>query len=348
MITLTAKINLISGNNGTLSSVSQPQGNNISSTIPLGEKKTSQSPFIIGSSILNGSSTLSDGVDYFIGSQLSNENGSFENPYEIVVEGENISSLTIAFDEKNKKHPRSIIVDGVSHYDDDAIFTVSLTSLNSHTIKINNWNSSNSPLVITGIYVNIDIKLDKRNIKNIDCSIMQKSDSKMPSFGIISNGGSAEFVDETGEIKDYAEEKLLVDGVKVTISLNNTLANTKEVVGVFYSKDWAYDEYNKTASLSFDDGLENLQDVMVSSQDVLGEQRNLYQFMSFILSNYAKDREVIFEEDAKAILENRTSNYLGLRKSGVSVWSVLTDICNMCGICIYCARDNKIIVSLGV
>ena len=240
MITLTAKIDLISGNNGTLSEVTRIDGtpisgwgNNISSSIPLGSKKTAKSPFIIGGSILDGSSTFSDGVDYFIGNQLSLGDGNFYFYYNIVVKGKNITSLTIAFDEQNRKHPKKIEIDGVDYADDDAIFTVTLPSANEHTIRIDNWNAPNSPLVITGIYVDVSLDIDYRSIVGLERSIFDRADYKKPSYGIVSNGGNLEFVDKDGEIADYAEQLLLKSDLGVFVYLNNTLSKTQEKIAEF-------------------------------------------------------------------------------------------------------------------
>ena len=76
MITLTAKINLLSGDNKALSLGSDNlSGNNISSNLSgiVGVKKNGRNPFIIGASKLGDGSTFSDGVDYFIGDKLSDE-----------------------------------------------------------------------------------------------------------------------------------------------------------------------------------------------------------------------------------------------------------------------------------
>ena len=80
MITLTAKINLLSGDNSKLQLGSDNlSGNNISRDLSkvVGVKKDGSNPFIIGASKLGDGSTFSNGVDYFIGDHLSNENGDF-------------------------------------------------------------------------------------------------------------------------------------------------------------------------------------------------------------------------------------------------------------------------------
>ena len=263
MITLTAKINLLSGNDKALSLGSNNlSGNNISSDLSnvIGNKKNGSNPFIIGASKLGDGSTFSDGVDYFIGDQPSNENGLFENSYTITINDENgsLTSFTIAFDTLNKHHPNKIILDGVEYIDDDPVFTISnITPAQSHTIQISDWNAPKYPLVITGVYAEISIVINRRNIISLESSIFDRSDLKLPSFGIISNTGNIEFNDLDGEIKDYAERLLLQSGLSCEIRLNNTLVDgASELVAEMETDQWDYDNDNRVVSVSIKDDLE--------------------------------------------------------------------------------------------
>jgi hypothetical protein len=237
MITLTAKINLISNDSGTLNVVSSGIAkNNISRGIGAikGFKSQGSNPFLLGVSKLGDGSTFSDKVDYFIGAYGCNENGEFLSPREITVLGTNITSLTIEFDKVNNRHPNKINIDGVDYVDDDAIFTITnLPCADEHKITIDNWNTPLYPLVIMGIYVEIVIDIDYRNLISLNRSITYRGDNKLPSYGIISNTGNLEFNDLNGEVKDYAEQMLLTSDLKVVINLNNTLSKTHEQVGVF-------------------------------------------------------------------------------------------------------------------
>ena len=56
------------------------------------------------------------------------------------------------------------------------------------------------------------IEVDRRNMLGVDCSIFDRSDLKLPSFGIISNTGSLELNDGLGEILYFAENGLLDKG----------------------------------------------------------------------------------------------------------------------------------------
>lgn len=350
MITLTAQINLISDDNGSLNSVSSELfGNNISSVWQSirGVKSQGSNPFIIGASKLGDGSTFSDKVDYFIGSQLSDDNGEFQPPCEITVNGNNIKSLTIAFDTVNNRHPNTIKIDDAEYVDDDAIFTISdLPSANTHTITIDNWNAPKYPLVITGIYVEISIDIDYRNLISLNRSITYRADNKLPSYGIISNTGNLEFNDLNGEIRDYAEQMLLTSDLKVVIKLNNTLTNTKEQVGIFETETWDYDNDNRSVSVSLKDDLEEWQDIQVKGFNfdprkpfetiTDGKMSNVYRWLQDKTRTPEKYGMFKFEQlDAKTqeILENTIVQYPVLEDG--TLWEQWTKLCQVCGLYIY-------------
>lgn len=364
MITLTAKINLISDNHGTLTSVSSNVSkNNVSSELGaiLGVKSKGSKPFILGLSKLNSLDTFQDNLDYFIGSEFSNENGEFETPYVFNISGNQISSLTIEFDTLNNRHPNKINIDGIEYTDNDSIFTITLESANNHTITIDNWNTPNYPIVVLGIYVNITIDIDYRNLISLNRNITYRSDNKLPSYGIISNAGNLEFNDISGEIKDYAEQLILTTDLKVEIYLNNTLANVQERIGVFETRDWDYDNDNRSVSVSLKDDLEEWQDIQVEGInydprkpfEVIenGSMDNLYKWLQAQdeNGNYRtplKYQMLSFNElDVKTqeILENTKINY-PLLENG-TLWQQWEKLCQVCGLYIYKNNEGKTVCS---
>lgn len=355
MITLTARIDLISGNNGTLSGVtSEISKNNISSDIGaiIGSKSQGSNPFIIGASKLGDGSTFSDKVDYFIGSVPSKE-----NPCILTISGTDITSFTIEFDKVNNRHPNTIMIGNMEYADDDAIFTVKVPSANSHTITIDNWNSPLYPLVIMGIYVEISIDIDYRNLISLNRSITYRGDNKLPSYGIISNTGNLEFNDLNGEIRDYAEQMLLTSDLKVEITLNNTLADTHEQVGIFETRDWDYDNDNRSVSVSLKDDLEEWQDIQVQGFDYDprkpfkiisdGKMSNIYRWLQGQdeNGNYRtpeKYQMLSFEqldEKTQNILENTTIDYPFLENA--TLWEQWQKLCEVCGLYIYKNNEGK-------
>jgi hypothetical protein len=368
MITLTARIDLSSGNNGSLSDgLVSPLGNNISSDIVaiLGSKSQGSNPFLLGISKLGDGSTFSEELNYFIGSQKSDGNGIFQEPYEITFSSAvGIKSITISFDTVNNRFPKNIKVDGVLYSDDDPIFTVAnkmqvalSETVETHSIVIENWNTPNYPLVIQGIYIDISIDIDYRNLISLNRSITYRSDNKLPSYGIISNTGNLEFNDLDGEIKDYAEQLLLTSDLKVVITLNNTLADTHEQVGIFETKDWDYDNDNRSVSVSLKDDLEEWQDIQVQGINydprepfkiiADGKMSNVYKWLQGQdeNGNYRtpeKYQMLAFEDlddKTKNILENTEIKY-PLLENG-TLWEQWEKLCQVCGLYIYKNNEGK-------
>lgn len=355
MITLTAKINLLSGDNSKLQLGSDNlSGNNISRDLSsvVGVKKQGSNPFIIGASKLGDGSTFSNGVDYFIGDKLSDDNGNFANPYTITITGNAMTSLTIAFDTANGRHPKSVRVDRVEYIDDDAIFTVTgLRESTSHTIRIYDWNDPLYPLVITGIYAEVSIEIDRRNLISISRSIFDRSDLKLPSFGIISNTGDIEFNDIDGEIRDYAEQLLLQSGLSCEIKLNNTLVDgASETIGLFETDQWNYENDSRVVSVSIKDDLEEWQDINVA--EINYDPRNLeskpfkwlYEHLWAITTANNNYNMLSFEEldtDTRGVLQNTYIQYPFLEIG--SLWQQWTKLCQVCQLHIYKNNDGVIV-----
>ena len=372
MITLTAKIDLITGNNDTFQSVASTLSeNNISSEIGavLGVKQQTSNPFIFGVNKFGDETHLSSGVDYFIGSELSDENGKFgdllsSGYYSFRVMHNGIKTITIAFDATNDRHPHSIVFDGITYYDDDSVFTIQRdvsTYAQSSILKIDNWNTPNSPLVISGIYADITIDIDYKNLISINGSIFERGETKLPSYGIISNNGNLEFNDIDGEIRDYADLLLLNSDLKVNVTLKNTLANKEEQVGTFQTETWNYDNDNRSVSVSLKDDLEEWQDIQVKgfSYDPRepfkaienGKMSKVYKWLQQQDEN-GNDRTpkkydmLSFEEldtETKTILENTTIDY-PLLEDG-TLWEQWTKLCEVCGLYIYKRKDGKTVCS---
>lgn len=355
MITLTAKINLLSGDNKALSLGSTNlSGNNISSDLGsvISVKVNGSSPFILGASKLGDGSTFSGGVDYFIGDQPSDDNGYFATPYSITITGNAMTSLTIAFDTANGRHPKRIKIDGVEYNDDDSIFTVGgLTESTSHTIYIDNWNSPLYPLVITGVYVEVSINIDRKNLISIESSIFERSDLKLPSFGIISNTGNIEFNDLDGEIKDYAERLLLQSGLSCEIRLNNTLVDgASELVAKMETDQWNYENDSRVVSVSIKDDLEEWQDINVDgiSYDPRTPESKpfkwLYEYLWDITTangNYNMQAFGDLDNKTQEVLENNYIQYPLLERG--SLWQQWTKLCQACQLHIYKNNDGVIV-----
>ena len=354
MITLTAKIDLVSGGNiDSFSPSANMVGNNISSSVPIGSKKDAKRPFILGSSRLDGKSTFASSVDYFIGSQLSDENGVFLSPYTMLVGGEGLSSLNIAFDEANGAYPKKVVVDGVEYSDDDPIYSFKFSDGNIHTIEISEWNKPNSPLIITGIYANINIDINRRNLLSMEAGVLEKADNGKPSFGIISNSGELSFRDTDGQVYDYITDEIINKNAKVEIFVNNTLANQKTKVAEFLSSAWNYEPQNRVVRVSLKDDLEQMQDIEINGLQYnpsapfsnFRTMEDVYEYL--YIQTISKDFKICKYEDldsrTKEILSNTVVGHDFL--SSGSLWRQWDKLGKVCMLYLYKTKDGVITCS---
>lgn len=351
MITLTAKIELLksgigNGENGTLSGVSMSpstlSGNNASAEIGaiMGFKSPIKKPFVFGKSVLGGGDKYYGQLDYFMGGQLSDENGDFANSYTITVSGSDINAITLAFDDLNGAYPKSIIVDEKPIVDDDPFWTVGLATLDEHTITISNWNKPNSPLIISGIYIDLTIDIDRKNIQSLECSIFDRADISLPSYGIISNTGSIAFNDIDGEVRDYAEQQILKSGLNVTIALNNTLTKASQTVAVLKTADWDYDSYNRAVTVSLKDDLEEWQEINVPTVEyvpTISTSKSAEWFYRYLHEKTPSKFNMLSFESldsaTKAILSGITIQYPFLESD--TLWNEWQKLCTLCKLYIY-------------
>ena len=345
MITLTAKVDILSSDNGTITTTSN--ADHIKNNISVGfsgviEKRVPiTNPFIIGVNTLGDGSTFADREKYFMSKQSANANGQFEQPIEFTVYGDKITAFTISFDTKNNRYPLTIEVDGEVSQNDDTVFTVSVDEANLHTVKISNWNTPNTQMIISGLYVDLSIDITFNNLLSMERSIFDRGDLKLPSWGIISNTGQIEFVDTTYEVKEYVEQQLLVAGSQIEIYLNNTLANIKERIGTFYSESWDYDNDNRKVSVSLKDDLEEWQNILLDEYSLKLNQ-NMYSLYEYLVSKTPKKWVFALDEETKTFLENITCPFTYL-ESG-NLWSQWDRLCQLAMLHIYKNNENKVVV----
>lgn len=336
MIKLTARINLSDYGGDIESNSINTVPNNIGADVSsvINKQRDAKSPFIIGFSTVGDSSTYESSLDYYMGSVVSNEYNAFVPAYVLTVEGRGIESLTIVFDEVNKQYPTSIVVDNTTYnYESDYKYTVRFDGeADSHTITISNWNVSNAPLVITGIFASLALEFDYDKLADLEAQHKDRANIEEPSYGIYSNTGSMRIIDANGEIKRYAEKRILRNGLKLTITLSNTLTDTKQVVGVYNTTDWDYDYINNEATCTLGEDLEELQEIQFGGIPleigVAKTGKDIYDKLKEATPD--KFKFVAFSE-LSAKTKNRLNNINTSRlfMEGGSLWAEWTKLCEI-------------------
>ena len=357
MITLTAKINLLEGDNSALriTYISNSK-NNISSDISsvVGSKNLlGANPFILGASKLGENKTLSSGENFYIGNIYSNDNGEFASAYKITINGLKINNLTFVFDTQNNGYPKQLYwVKGASFEEtyqlDDPIFTMpNLGELSSVQIRISNWSLPNSSFVLQALYAELTIDIDPSNLISINASFIDRADTKMPSFGVISNKGDLSFNDKYGEIEEYIADGLLKENQDIVLYLNNTLSKTSQVIGNSKTVEWNYDNDNREVSLSFKDELEEWQDIFVEGinydprkpQSQTGE----YYYKYLYSKTPSKYNMQPFSE-LDTVVKNKLKNFVvpyPLLEDG-NLWQQWNKLCQACFLNIYKQTEKTV------
>jgi predicted ATP-dependent Lon-type protease len=193
------------------------------------------------------------------------------------------------------------------------------------------------------------IEINRNNMISCEGSIFDRSDLKLPSFGIISNTGNIRFNDSNGQVLVLAEDLQLNSGLMCEIYLNNTLVEgATELIGVYETDQWDYDNDSKEVSVSLKDDLEEWQDIAVS--EISYDPRNptakpfswLYDHLwDIVKQNYDMREFGDLDDSTRNVLENTYIQYPML-KAG-SLWQQWTKLCQVCQLHIYKNSDGVIV-----
>lgn len=194
-----------------------------------------------------------------------------------------------------------------------------------------------------------EIVINYRNLISLESSIFDRSDIKLPSWGIISNGGRLEFNDPFGDIKALAERNLLTNNQVATLYLTDTISGYKRRYPSWLTSEWSYDSDNKVVTLRLTDGLEKLQEInfngleleynTINAMSLLNKLQPPIQNAGFMLSNYYWDAKTI------DVLNNTKIKYPYLLNG--TLWSQLQKICEICGLYVYCHSKMRGVLILS-
>lgn len=186
------------------------------------------------------------------------------------------------------------------------------------------------------------IEIDRRNMLSVSRSIFDRSDLKLPSFGIISNKGNIEFNDSDGKVLHYAENLQLQKGQKCEIWLNNTLVeNASELIGSFETDQWDYDNDNRLVSVSLKDDLEEWQEINIDGFSLQTQKRLDELYIILYEKTPSKYNMLAFsdlDETTQGILSNTYIQYPFLENG--SLWQQWNKLCQVAQAHIYKNNDG--------
>lgn len=358
MITVSAKIDVMKGSLAEIKSASSNvNGINVSPTISSALGKKTQpdiKPFMLGKSRLGTGSYYISELPYLVGRELANSDGEFANSYTITVTSQQVlEQMIIVFDTINGTHPKSIVVDGTTYVDDDPQFEIAFSNRNlTHTITINNWNTPNAPIIITSIYANANIEIDRQNLLSYDSSIFDRANIEYPSYGIISNGGNISFADYNEQVLDLITQKILHSGITVEIFLTNTLTQKSEQLAKLNITELTYDNDNRSVDVQLKDSLEEWQEMNVEAINYDPRYPNpqnfkwLYDYLwSKTPSKYQMLSFDELDEATQNVLTSTVIQYPLLESD--NLWNEWDKLCQVCHLNIFVNETGRTVCKWG-
>lgn len=350
MITISATLN-VGKSGGAIESVTCNNRNNISPKIEnvLGKRNVEiGNPFILGLSELGSGAYYADSLPYFMGSVLSDNNGNFSTPYTITFTGEKLESVIIVFDKENGRFPRAISIDGETQVDDDATFEIHFKGdSDTHSVIISNWNTPNSPFVVTSIYSDINIEINKNNLLSFTSDIIDTSGIDYPSYGVVSNSANLTILDKGGQLLDLIQYGILHSNVDCSVYLNNTDNGRQSQICNMKIRELSYDSDNRSVDISLKDNLEEMQEYSVEPiyYDFDNEESKPAKYFYDYLYEKTVDIGFTFEtldDETLSVLENTVIQYPILEKG--NLWEEWDKLCNLCFLYMFINREGKITV----
>ena len=202
------------------------------------------------------------------------------------------------------------------------------------------------------------IEINQSNLLDISCSIFDRRDLELPSWGIISNAGNIRFNDNDGRVFNYAENLKLQEGLKCEIILTNTLVEgASQILCEMETDKWSYDNNSREVNVSIKDDLEEWQSIDFDeiSYDPRSKVRQPFSWLYILLWKKTSNRKVGASQglgnynmlhideldlDTRNILNNTFIEYPLLEKG--NLWRQWTKLCEVCQLYIYKRNDGII------
>ena len=360
MLQVKVRIN-ISGttDSATITAVNNLKGNNVSGTvndvvnkvnIPLGN------PFVLGRSVVGKKDAYYNKLLYYMGGQLADEDGNFPEKYVITLTGKTISNYIIVFDKENNRHPNTVTVDGTVLTDNTAQLELPLDdSETTHTIEIENWNTPDYPLIITGLYAVKDLEITQKNLERFSSNIMDRQSAEYPTYGLISNSANLSFYDFNEEALDLIITKVLHSGAKVSVWIGDDEFGVNEQICEMEIRELSYDNNNRKVDITMKDNLEDMQNINVLSIDYNPQNPKsqtaewYYKKLYDITTGLNKYNIFSFDEldiETKDILSKISIQY-PLLESG-NLWDSWDKLCQLCLLHMYIDNENRVVVKHSI
>lgn len=294
-IPIVAKIVLVgNGNGGTISEIITPQGNNVSkgayallsNNISMGFKGLYLSSENDLLSKLDSTCYFfpENGYDGWVGNVVSKSveiNGQKVNKFyypdtnteadlTFTIKGSNITFLLINFDVVSQEWATKLEINGEVRTNVAGLYTeVFSTPQTEVTLKILEWNKPNCLPKITRINTELTLYYSRKQISSLYCSNMMKANERDISYGIVSQYGQFEIMDNSEDLLDLSYFGLLKENLPVQIYLNGS------IYGNYLTGEWEYDYSSNKASVELVDEVLNWDNIIFQAPTKLVVNNNI-------------------------------------------------------------------------
>lgn len=187
--------------------------------------------------------------------------------------------------------------------------------------------------------------LDQTNLISIDLECYDRDDLSKPSWGIIANGGSVEFVDYDGTIAGYAEDNVFKNNYPIRFYLIDDDGN-ETIVATKFTKHWEYDNDNYHVQVELGDvELEGFQDVQIEAIPLSLENKNInmVSFLEQIFLYYNFAYMPKRDTTCKNHLTSMKAKYFYTTED-CSLWTLLNDFCKAVNTHVFVDRNGDIVM----
>jgi hypothetical protein len=172
--------------------------------------------------------------------------------------------------------------------------------------------------------------VDNQRLISFEISIFDREDINYPSFGIISNTGKLEFIDNHVDIsiREYAELQLLKENLRTDCYLQNTRTGKEEKQAEMFTSNWHYDAENKICSVDLKDNLQDWQNINITLDkiDVSKETKSDAWSLFLKLQSKTPNGEKFFvDEETEQHLKSLQDNIVYF--TGGNLWNVWNRFC---------------------
>lgn len=327
------QVEFLPSNQGSISNINLPTGNNISNTeTSLKEINGGANCFVLGASKLGSDPFYNNKIKYngFFSNILTSVDGKAN--INISISGTNIDNFVINFDNIAQQWATEIYVDGIKWTNTNSLFFWNGEKSNSHTVSIKKWNKPLYPIRITSVLVGIAIDYDSTCLIEAIRGSQSMSDNSQPNLGVVSGYGNVIFVDKHKELIKLAELGLLKPDLKIKFFYGDTL------IGDYLAEKWSYSYDSSRATVTLTDSLIRWQDMNFEGTDMTENATAYDVYLNF--TRLSVPETFVIDSATISRLQSIKIKYLELTNG--KLYEAWNKLCKLASIAVYKLENGKV------